>query len=68
MLILGCTNPAKAGPFGGCAAVQMGSGAAANAAGTNTTAAAGKRSIGLGAMKGRAVFSGANDDADTDDE
>lgn len=32
---VGCKNPAPAGPFGGCAAVQMGSG--------NSTAASRRR-------------------------
>ena len=47
---LGCKNPAAAGPFGGCAAVQMGSG--------NSTAAARKRAARLGEYKRRGIFAG----------
>lgn len=61
-LILGCKNPARAGPFGGCAAVQMGAGGAATA--TNATAAARKRNIDAIAMRARAILSGVDCDDD----
>jgi hypothetical protein len=64
-LILGCKNPAKAGPFGACAAVQMGAGSSATA--TNTTAAR-KRNMNAVVMRGRAILSGADYEDSDDDE
>jgi len=51
--MIGCKNPAPAGPFGGCAAVQMGSG-------NSTTASRRrfKRVVGLDAYRRRGIFAG----------
>lgn len=76
-LTVGCKNPANAGPFGGCAAVQMGGGnstattdtstsstsAATSAAASTATADSKKikRGIGMMAYKVRNILSGLDD-------
>ena len=50
---VGCKNPAAAGPFGGCAAVQMGDG--------NSTVASRRRmrrAVGIDRFKRRGVLAG----------
>jgi hypothetical protein len=50
---VGCKNPAPAGPFGGCAAVQMGDG-------NSTVASRGRnrRAVGIERFKRRGVLAG----------
>jgi len=69
-LTVGCKNPANAGPFGGCAAVQMGGGNSTATTNTSTSSASAaastatadskkmKRGIGMMAYKVRNILSG----------